>query len=67
MGLSTAIDAGSTGITDKTNLILRTNKNSPNAELEVYRVNFDGTEAGISASEQSVLKMINFNDNMVAM
>ena len=67
MGLSTAFDVGSTGVTDKTNIILRTSKKSSNSELEVYRVNFDGTEAGILASEQSVLKMINFNDNMVAM
>ena len=50
------------GISDTTNVLLRVSKNDASAELEAYRVDFKGTEAGQNAGRQSVLKMISFSD-----
>ena len=56
----------SLGIKDKTNVIIRASKTDPTDEPEFFRVDFVGDEAGAVADRQTVLKMVNFNDNQIA-
>ena len=55
----------SLGVSDKTNVLLRTSKSDPTKDLIAFIVDFVGIEAGSVASRQTVLKMANFNDDQV--
>ena len=57
----------SIGLTDTTNVLIRTTKADPSESPEFFRVDFVGGVAGSSAASQTVLKMINFGDSQIAM